>query len=564
MKKNLLYRHEPIRDLKEMINGVAGRYPDKTAFLSKVGGEYIPTTYKEFLSDINGLGTKLFDMGLKDAFIGVIGENRYDWCVSYMAIVNGTGVVVPLDKELSVRELLYIANESNLKMIVFSEKYRSKVLEVAQSCDSIEHLVCMDAPKGDELSIQEMIAAGNELIENGVNVFLEAEIDPREMRMLLFTSGTTGVAKGVMLCHDGIASNISSMKSFLKVTSDDSSLSILPIHHAFECTCGFLTIIASGGTVAFCEGLKYIAQNIRETRPTLLVVVPLILENVYSKIQKNASSSFIKKIVFKILLGLGSILPIKTRRKLFSKVHNSLGGRVHHVISGASALSPSVSKALEKMGLVTLQGYGLTECSPVAAGNYEKFYKHGALGMAIPGVEMKIFEPDEDGIGEILVKGPNVMLGYYKNPEATAEVIKDGWFHTGDYGKVDKDGFYIMTGRKKNLIVTKTGKNIFPEELEEYLNDSPFILESVVSGSEKDITKEDFINAHIVPNIEKIKETLSGKLPSIEEIKKVIGDEIKKINKKLPAFKRIKIFHIRDNEFEKTTTKKIKRHSKND
>jgi long-chain acyl-CoA synthetase len=264
------------------------------------------------------------------------------------------------------------------------------------------------------------------------------------------------------------------------------------------------------------------------------------------------------------LLGIGSILSVKSRRKLFSTVHESLGGRIHHVICGASALSPKVSKTFAKMGLIVLQGYGLTECSPVAAGNREAFYKHGALGLPLPGVMMKIKDPDEDGIGEILIKGDIVMLGYYKNPEETARAIVDGWLHSGDYGKVDKDGFYIMTGRKKNLIITKTGKNIFPEELEEYLNDSPFILESVVTGSEKDITKEDFIHAQIVPNIEKIKELFTGKIPSVDEIKQVIGEEVKKINKKLPHFKKIKIFHIREEEFEKTTTKKIKRHKKDD
>jgi len=316
--------------------------------------------------------------------------------------------------------------------------------------------------------------------------------------------------------------------------------------------------------MAFCEGLKYIAQNIRETKPTILIVVPLILEGVYNKIMKKAEASFLKKIIFKTLLAVGSILSIEARRKLFSTVHDSLGGRIHHVICGASALSPQISKTFERMGLIVLQGYGLTESSPCAAGNRELNFKHGALGLPMPGVELKIDEPDADGIGEILIKGPNVMMGYYNNPEATAEAIKDGWLYSGDYGRVDKDGFYIMTGRKKNLIITKTGKNIFPEELEEHLNDSPFIVESVVTGSEKDITKEDFIHAHIVPNIEKIKESLSGKLPSIEEIKKVIGEEVKKINKKLPVFKRIKNFHIRDKEFEKTTTKKIKRHSKSD
>ena len=564
MNKKTTYDHPPIRDLKEMLDGVAAKYPDKNAFLRKVDKEYRGITYKQFQSDVNALGTKFHAMGLKDAFIGVIGENRYEWAATYLAVANGTGVVVPLDKELGSKELIYLANEAKLKMLVFSKKYRGKIAELKENCDSLEFMVCMDEANEGELPISALIQDGMDLMNAGARDFIDAVVDPEKLSMLLFTSGTTGVSKGVMLNHRNIATNIGANKSILKITSDDSSLSILPIHHTFECTCGFLTIIASGGTMAFCEGLKYIAQNIRETKPTILIVVPLILEGVYNKIMKKAEASFLKKIIFKTLLAVGSILSIEARRKLFSTIHDSLGGRIHHVICGASALSPQISKTFERMGLIVLQGYGLTESSPCAAGNRELNFKHGALGLPMPGVELKIDEPDADGIGEILIKGPNVMMGYYNNPEATAEAIKDGWLYSGDYGRVDKDGFYIMTGRKKNLIITKTGKNIFPEELEEHLNDSPFIVESVVTGSEKDITKEDFIHAHIVPNIEKIKESLSGKLPSIEEIKKVIGEEVKKINKKLPVFKRIKNFHIRDKEFEKTTTKKIKRHSKSD
>ncbi|MBN2558721.1 MAG: AMP-binding protein [Clostridia bacterium] len=564
MDKKFLYDFVPIRDLKSMLEEVAARNPDHNAFLRKIDGEYRGISYGKFLGDVNALGTKLLDMGLKGAFIGVIGENRYEWAAAYLAVVNGTGVVVPLDKELGVRELTYLANESGLSMVVYSDKYRDVMREVARSCPGIKYLVSMDEAVEGELSFESLVSEGNALIEKGAGDFLDAQIDPLELRMLLYTSGTTGVAKGVMLNHRNIAFDIAAMKRILRISSDDTSLSILPIYHTFECTCGFLTMIASGGTVAFCEGLKYIAQNIREAKPTILIVVPLILESVYSKIMKKAEASFIKKIVFKILLGIGGLMSIDARRKLFKTVHESLGGRIHHVISGASALSPKVSKTFERMGLIVLQGYGLTECAPVAAGNREAFFKHGALGLPLPGVEMKINEPDRDGIGEILIKGDNVMMGYYKNPEETAKSIKDGWLYSGDYGRVDKDGFYIMTGRKKNLIITKTGKNIFPEELEEYLNDSPFILESVITGSEKDITKEDFIHAHIVPNIEKIKESISGRIPSLEEIKQIIGEEVKKINKKLPVFKRIKIFHIREEEFEKTTTKKIKRHAKND
>ncbi len=562
MKKNTVYELEPIRDLKEMLTGVVANNPENNAFLRKIDGEYKGITYREFQDDVNALGTKLHEMGLEDTFIGVIGENRYEWAVTYLAVVNGTGVIVPLDKELSSKELNYLINESNLEMIVYSNKYRSKINEIKQNCPTLKFMVSMDEAETGELCINDLMKDGRKLIDEGAVGFINAEIDPEKLSMLLFTSGTTGVSKGVMLNHRNVSSNIWANKSILKLSHEDVSLSILPIHHTFECTCGFLTMIASGGTVAFCEGLKYIAKNIQETKPSILVVVPLILEGVYNKIIKKASASFLKKVIFKTLLGLASMLSIEARRKIFSSVHDSLGGRIHHVICGASALSPQISKTFERMGLIVLQGYGLTESSPCAAGNRELFFKHGALGLPMPGVEMRIDKPDKDGIGEILIKGPNIMMGYYNNPKATADAIKDGWLYSGDYGRIDKDGFYIMTGRKKNLIITKTGKNIFPEEIEGYLNDSPYISESMVTGSEKDITKEDFIHAHIVPNIDKIKEIFSDKLPSIEEIKKVISEEIKKINKKLPIFKRIKNFQIRNTEFEKTTTKKIKRHKK--
>lgn len=563
MNKKFLYEVEPIKNLKTMLKKAVAMDAEKNAFLRKKEGKYQGISYRQFQDDVNALGTKLHNMNLKDAFIGVIGENRYEWCVTYMSVVNGIGVIVPLDKELNVKELIYLAGESKLQLICYSGKYRDKMNEVKKGCDTIKYMVCMDDAVDNDVSFYSLIEEGKALMDKGDRNFLDAEIDAEKLSILLFTSGTTGVAKGVMLNHRNIAFDIVALKKTLKISNNDTSLSILPIHHTFECTCGFLTIIASGGTVAFSEGLKQIAQNIRETKPTILIVVPLILEGVYNKIMKKVEASPIKKIVFTILLAIGSLLNKKSRRKLFKTVHEGLGGEIQFAISGASALNPRVSKAFDRMGLTVLQGYGLTECSPVAAGNREAFYKHGALGMALPGVEMKLDNPDKDGIGEILIKGDNVMLGYYNNPEATAEALKDGWLYSGDYGKVDKDGFYFMTGRKKNLIITKAGKNIFPEELEEYLNDSPFILESVVTGSEKDVTKEDYINAHIVPHLENIKESISNKFPSKEDIKRIIGEEVKRINKKLPVFKRIKVFHIRDKEFEKTTTKKIKRHTKN-
>ena len=382
------------------------------------------------------------------------------------------------------------------------------------------------------------------------------------MRILLFTSGTTGNAKGVCLSQRNICSNILSTYGIVKVKRSDLFFSILPLHHTYECTLGFLLPIYSGASIAYCDGLRYIVKNINEYHPSVILCVPLLLENVHKNIVKSMNKSLPEKYQ-KQNENPYYDLPFFIKKIVKSKVKNSLGGRLRVFIVGAASVNPNISKDFRTLGLNTLQGYGLTECSPLVAGNTDFFQKDDSAGLPIPNVTYKIDKPNEEGIGEIIVKGPNVMLGYYNNDEETKKVLKDGWFYTGDLGKIDDNGYLYITGRCKSVIVTKNGKNIYPEEVEYYLNDNPLISESLVLGIHKENDDETYVNAQILPNIEAITEYLKGSVPTKEEIKKIISDVVSSVNSKLPNYKHIKNFIIRDKEFEKTTTQKIKRYGNN-
>lgn len=402
---------------------------------------------------------------------------------------------------------------------------------------------------------------GKELVSNGNNDFENIKINPDEMKILLFTSGTTGNSKAVMLSHKNICSNIISVASIVKVDNSTSVLSILPLHHTYECTLGFLLVLYGGGTIAYCEGLRYITKNIQEYKPTFILCVPLLLENVYKKMIKTLKTSLPIKYTEnenQIIENIPFYLKVIVKRK----IKKSLGGRIKTFIVGAAAIKPEIVENFSKLGIKVLQGYGLTECSPLVAGNNDFYYKAASCGMPIPNVEYKIDNPNEKGIGEIIVKGPNVMLGYYENEEATKKVLKDGWFYTGDLGYIDEEKFLYIAGRSKNMILTKNGENIYPEEIENILNDNDLIEESLVIGASNG--KDDVqVKAKIFPNIEAIKEYLGNKIPTKEDISRVLTDVVKKANEKLPNFKHIKSFKIMDEDFERTTTNKVKRFGKN-
>lgn len=544
-----LYEVAKIRDLKDMLAQSVEKFGPKAAFLSKVNGKYEPISYNQFGADVAAMGTALLHRGFGGKKIAVIGENRYEWDVTYMAVVNGVGVIVPIDKELPEKEVHQLVQTAGVDAIMYAPKNEKAVQNAP-----VATLFNM------ETDFLPLLEEGRKLLEEGDRSYLDIEIDPEEMRILLFTSGTTSNAKAVMLNHRNIAVNLMAMCSMVYIGSDDVFLSVLPIHHTYECTCGFLCQVYRGTTVAYSEGLRYITKNLAECKATMMLGVPLLLETMYNKVWKQAEKSGrAKKLrmgikISRALLKLG----IDKRRDIFKEIHNSLGGNLRMLIAGAAAIDPRVAAGLRDFGIEAIQGYGLTECAPIAALNRDCNYRDAAAGLPLPGVDIKIDNPDENGIGEILIRGENVMMGYYNNPQATAEILKDGWFYSGDYGYIDKDGFVYITGRKKNVIVTKNGKNIFPEEIETYLNRAPIVAESMVYGI--DLPDGDSqIAVQVLPDVEEAK-TILGENYTDDQLQKAVEEAVKAVNDSLQGYKRVSKVVVRKEDFEKTTTKKIKRH----
>jgi long-chain acyl-CoA synthetase len=560
-----LYDVREIADLKDMLAQSTEIYGDKAAFLvkPKEGGDYKPVSYKQFKRDVEALGTALIDLGLKGKRIAVIGENRYEWAVSYLAVINGVGTVVPLDKDLPVNEIENLVDTSEASGIIYSGKYEKDIISISANLPKLDICINMDGDGQSKaiLSFSKLIEKGMELIKQGDRRFIDEKIDAGEMKILLFTSGTTGLAKGVMLSHKNICANLMAMCSMLYIDEKDIFLSVLPLHHTYECTCGFLCPIYRGSTIAYSEGLRHIAKNMKEAKATMMLGVPLLFESMYKKVwQQVEKSGMASKL--RTAIKINNFLKtfgMDFSKKLFKKIHDSLGGHIRIFISGGAGIDPMVAKGFRELGFPLVQGYGLTECSPIVALNRDCYFKDAAAGLPLPGVEVKIDNPGDEGVGEIICKGENVMLGYYQNELATGKVIKDGWFHTGDLGFIDPDGFVHITGRQKNVIVTKNGKNIFPEEVESYLNRSSYIAESLVWGKYDEESGETYVNAQIVPNFEAVEEKL-GKDYTDEQLYQLINAEVKEVNHKMPLYKRIMDFTIRKEEFAKTTTKKIKRY----
>ena len=559
-----IYKTEGYKNLKEMLKITGEKYGDLPAYIFRTEeeGKFRHITHKEFRNDINALGTKLIDMGLKDKRIAVISENRYEWGVDYLGVVTGVGIIVPLDRALPGNEIENLILRSEVEAIFYSSKYDETMNRLkAQKNTNVKYFISMDLEKEENgvYSQKELIEQGKKLLEEGNTEFLNAEIDAEKMSIMLFTSGTTATSKAVMLSHKNICTNLKDITSVIKVNTEDRFLSFLPLHHTFECTVGFLYPVSTGGAIAFCDGIRHIAENIKEYKITAMISVPILFESMYKKvmkgIEKKRKLDKVKKgiKISNFLLKLG----IDIRRKLFKEIHDNLGGKVRLFVAGGAALDPEAEKGFNELGFTMYQGYGLTETSPVVSAEDDKYRRLGSIGKAFPSLEVKIDEPDEDGIGELMVKGDTVMLGYYNNEEATKESIEeDGWFHTGDLAKIDKDGYIFISGRKKFVIVLKNGKNIFPEEIEFLVNKIEGIKESFVYGRPED--DGDYkICAKIVYDKEQMKELYN--LENEEEIKDFIWKEIKKVNKTMPAYKYIRDITITNKELIKTTTQKIKR-----
>ena len=558
-----IYDVMKFRDLKEMLQKSGEAYGDRPAYIFKTEkeGKFREITHKEFRNDINNLGTALIDLGLKNKRIAVISENRYEWCVAYLAIVTGTGVVVPLDRALPDNEIENLILRSEVEAIFYSNKYSEVMNRLKeQGNTNIKYFISMDLEQEQNgiYAEKQLIDQGKKLIEQGNRDFLDAKINAEEMGIMLFTSGTTAMSKAVMLSHKNICSNLIDIASVIKIDEYDRFLSFLPLHHTFECTVGFLYPVSKGGAIAFCEGIRHIADNIKEFQITAMISVPVLFENMYKKvmkgIEKKGKLETVKKgiKISQFLLKFG----IDIRRKLFKEIHDNLGGKVRLFVAGGAALDPEAEKGFNALGLKMYQGYGLTESSPVIAAEDDKYQRLGSIGKAFPSLDVKIAEPNEEGVGELLAKGPTIMLGYYDNEEATKETIEDGWLHTGDLAKIDKDGYIFICGRKKFVIVLKNGKNIYPEELETLINKIEGVKESFVYGRPED--DGDYkICAKIVYDKELMEELYHEK--EEEKIKEIIWQEVKKVNKTMPAYKYIRDIIVTEQDLIKTTTQKIKR-----
>ena len=562
------YEPTTYKTIKEIFNRSTNLFADRPFIVEKFNHKddsFTEITYKQFREDVIGLGTGLDKLlNLKGKPVVIIGENTYYWYVGYMTMLCSEGIAVPVDKELPPNEIENVIKRSRAAAVIYSPKKEEAIKKVRDNLPEVSYFIEMNSDaeiNGKDVGIKYVINKGKEYYNAGVKDFENIEIDSEEFKVLIFTSGTTSAAKGVMICNRNLAQNINAVSAYVHVTEEDRWFSVLPLHHTYESSIGFLLPMAVGGSIAVCEGLKYIVPNLKETKPTILLAVPLLIENLYKKINDNIVKSKKDKLVKSMIHVTNALknVNVDIKRKVFSEIYENLGGNIHYIVSAAAPIDGKIGKWLQDIGIIFLQGYGLTETSPIAALTPEFDPKVGSAGKAVICAEIRIDNPNENGEGEVLIKSETLMLGYYENEEATAEAIQDGWFHSGDIGYIDEEGFLFITGRCKNVIVTQNGKNIYPEEIELLLGNIPEIKECMVYGKE-DEGQELLISAKVIPNMDKIKEKHGTDLTD-EQIHDIIWEEIKKVNKGLTSYKAIKNLEIKKDEFEKTTTMKIKRYA---
>ena len=563
MKKNIIFEAVEFENVKQIIYNSAKKYENQIAFVikhqenKKVSYENI--TYKQFLEDINKFGTALYNMGLKGKRVAIIGKNRYEWVLAHFANLLGAIVSVPLDKDLQYDELESSIIRSKADCIIFDEKLEEKIKKIKNENKTyLTNYICMSKMEGYK-NVKELVTEGEKLLKEGKDEYINAQIDENKMNIILFTSGTTSKSKAVMLSQKNIASNIYAMQCVEDIRSTDTNIAFLPFHHIFGSTC-MAMMIACGVKTVFPDGLRYIKQNLNEYKVTLFVGVPVLIEAIYKTIMKEIEKQGKEKVI-KIAVKISKILlklKIDVRRKLFKQVINALGGELRFLISGGAPADPEISEGFRNLGIEIVQGYGLSETSPVIAAENAKMIKKGSVGVPMINDILEIVNKDENGIGEIRVKGPNVMLGYYEMPELTEEVLKDGWFYTGDLGYLDKDNCLFITGRNKNMIVLRNGKKVFPEELELLINRLELVEESMVFGLPDKQVKDDVkVAVKIVYNKEVVKQKYKDKTQ--EELYQIIWNQIKELNNSFPRYKHIQKMILTDEELIKTTTKKIKR-----
>ena len=557
-----LYPVRETEDLRDIIMTSVEEFADKNAYLikKKHGEPFQPVTYRETGEDIKALGTRLIDMGLKGEKIGVIGETSYEWLITYFATVCGVGVIVPLDKKLPPDELKSLVERSGIKAIVYSQKEKKQISALMEEPYGIEYFIPMK-PKEGMVDLSMIIDEGKKLIEKGDRRFLDAKVQPDDLSTLMFTSGTTGMAKGVMLSQRNIAANVKNMSKCVHLEEDMVILSILPVHHAYAMTCVIWTTFFQGKTIAICEGIRYIQKNMAEVGAGCMVGVPLVFEKMYKGMWKQAKSrgeadKLRKAIDFSRKFKLYNNR--KLMQKMFKAIHRNFGGQMKLFIAGGAAIDPKVIEDFEAMGIPMIQGYGMSENAPIIAVNQDRYSVPASVGRAMPETQVRIINKDDEGVGEVCVRGPSVMLGYYGNPQATDDVIVDGWLHTGDLGYMDEKGFLYLTGRKKTVIVTKGGKNIYPEEIETVLLENELVQEVLVHGVTDKNVGNTIIAADIFPNYTLLKKR-EGDMNS-GEVYYFYRELVDRVNDTLPPYKIIKRVNIRETEFSKTTTGKIKRY----
>ncbi|MBR3249926.1 MAG: AMP-binding protein [Clostridia bacterium] len=581
VKKNVIkkrtepYEHTNYSTVKEFFYRACELYPDEDCILEKPDKKepYKIYTFKEFYEDVNALGTALIKiLNQQNKRVIIIGETQYSWYLSYMAMLCGVGIAVPVDRELPDNELENVIKRARATAVIYSPKKSESINKIKENMPEVEYFIEMNSNKpleGKEVGIFNLVDTGKKIIKSGDDSFRKIEIDPDEFKVLIFTSGTTSNSKGVMISNRNLAENINAVTAYVRLYPTDRLFSILPLHHTYESTIGFLYPLSQGASVAVCQGLRYIVSDMKEAKPTAVLVVPLLVETIYKRINESIKKSHKEAIVqsmmhvTNMLKGVG----IDIKKKVFKEIYDNLGGNLRIIVSAAAPVDKKVGKWYEDLGIMFLQGYGLTETAPIAAVTPEYKTQVGSAGRTIVQADIKVDNPNENGEGEILIKSPTLMLGYYEDEEATKEVMTaDGYFRSGDIGYVDDDKFVYITGRSKNVIVTQNGKNIYPEEIETLLGKVTEIKDVMVYGKApegiqagKKDERELIITARVIPNKEEI-EKLHGQNVSDKQIYDIIWGHIKEVNKQLTSYKAVKALEIKEGEFEKTSTMKIKRY----
>ena len=569
-KRTKNYDGTSFETVKEIFINSSKEYADRTFLLEKFNpkGDWTEITYNQFKNEVIGLGTALTrKLNLKDTRIVIIGENTHHWYVSYMTMLCGAGIAVPVDKELPENEIENVIKRARASAVIFSTKKADVIKKVSENLPDVKYFIQMNSDQeieGRFVGLDYLIEEGKALVNGGDNSFMSIEINPDEFKVLIFTSGTTSNAKGVMLCNRNLAQNVNAATAYVKLTPDDRLMSILPLHHTYESSIGFLLPFGIGASISVCQGLKHIVSDLQETKPTALLTVPLLVESLYRKINANIKKSKKDGLVNSMIHVTNAlkVVGVDIKRKVFNEIYENLGGRLRIIVSAAAPIDAKIGKWVEDIGILFLQGYGLTETAPIAALTPDFETKVGSAGKAVVGAKLRIDHPNENGEGEVLICSKTLMLGYYEDEEATKEAIfeenGERWFHSGDIGYMDNDGFLYITGRSKNVIVTQNGKNIYPEEIELMLSKHTEIKECMVYGKEVEGEKELIITAKVIPNYEVIEEKY-GKDLNDEEVYKIIWDKVKEVNKELTSYKAIKKLEIKHDDFVKTTTMKIKR-----